>query len=116
MYKFKDFELRPPTFIVEPDDPKRTWPYRIDIVKWCDCEPHEATDLKTGKKIMVSRYCYSIGDLKWNSDEQSWDFTSCGIRYLEDGTEELNKWLFDFCNEHYVAYGGVLKRWDKKSD
>lgn len=78
------------------------FPNKIDIVKWENISPTEVIDWKTGKRKTITEYCYVIAQLEWNDHEPCWEFKSIGTRYLEDGTEELNKWILDFCNKYYV--------------
>lgn len=54
------------------------------------------TDLHTGKKIMSTRSCFSIGFLTWNEKEYRFEFESCGLRYLEYRIDGLEKFILDF--------------------
>lgn len=71
-------------------------PYKFNLVKWEDCEPHEVTDWDTGKKKMSTRYCFVVGTLLWNEKECAFDFESCGLRYLEYRINGLEKFILDF--------------------
>lgn len=55
------------------------------------------TDLYTGKKIISTRSCFSIGFLTWNEKECRFEFESCGLRYLEHIIDGLEKFILDFC-------------------
>lgn len=89
---------------------KDVFPNQIHVVKWVDCEPFNAYSIDKQKYITVTTHCYAIGKLKWNEHEPCWEFESVGTRYLEDGTEELNKWILDFCNKYEVVDGELAER------
>lgn len=81
------------------------FPHKIHVVKWVNCEPMEVYSVEKRAYTKTTTYCYVIGSLEWNSHEPCWEFKSIGTRYLEDGTEELNKWILDFCNKYEVVDG-----------
>lgn len=89
---------------------KDVFPNRIHVVKWANCDPFEAYSFDKKEYVKVNCYCYVIGSLEWNSHEPCWEFKSIGTRYLEDGTEELNKWILDFCNKYEVVDGELVER------
>ena len=66
-------------------------------MKWENHEPYEAIDFHTGKKIINTRSCFSIGSLTWNEKECGFEFESCGLRYLEYRIDGLEKFILDFC-------------------
>lgn len=76
--KFKEFEIREVTSLSAPcKNP------RFDLVKWVyDSD---------------KPYCYSIGFLEYNPNENSFEFYGVGLRYQEDSTTELNKWIIKWC-------------------
>lgn len=88
---------------------KDVFPNEIHIVKWEETEPIEVYSLTEKKKVTRTSFCYVIGSLEWNSKESCWEFHSIGTRYLEDGTEELNKWILDFCNKYEVIDGELVE-------
>lgn len=57
------------------------------------------TDLHTGKKIISTRSCFSIGSLTWNEKEYGFEFESCGLRYLEHRIDGLEGFILDFCEK-----------------
>ena len=69
------------------------------IEKWVDCEPHEAIDGRTGKKVIVERYCFSIGNLEWDNHEKWFEFSSVGMRYLEERKDGLEEFILKFVEE-----------------
>lgn len=73
-------------------------PHRFDLVKWVKHEPHEVLDLYTNKKVMSSKHCYTIGTLIWNDREPCFEFESCGLRYLREREDGLEKFILDFCD------------------
>lgn len=91
---------------------KDVFPHKIHVVKWVECEPFTAYSFDKKKYVTVDKHCYVIGSLEWNDHEPCWEFSSVGTRYLEDGTEELNKWLMDFCNKYEVIDGELMERKD----
>ncbi len=86
--KFKDFEIRPTSFLDGHKDPKK-W----DVVKWRKSEPFESVDLRTGEKRILDTYCYSVAQLWWNEKEPCWEFESVGTRFLEDYEEGLCEFI-----------------------
>lgn len=66
-------------------------------MKWEDPEPYGVIDVHTGKKIMSTRNCFSIGFLTWNEKEYGFEFESCGLRYLENRIDGLEKFILNFC-------------------
>ena len=83
--RFKDFEIRPTCYLDGHTDPKH-W----DVVKWCKRdEPVEVLDLRTGKKRMSDKFCFSVASMCWNEKEPCWEFESVGTRFLENYEEGL---------------------------
>lgn len=85
--RFRDFEIRPTTFLDGHTDPKR-W----DVVKWYDHDPWGVIEWETGKKIST-RSCYSVAFLWWNEKEPCWEFESVGTRFLEKYEEGLCEFI-----------------------
>ena len=73
-------------------------PYKFDLVKWVDYDPHEAIDFYTGEKKTITRHCFTVATLIWCEREKDFEFESCGLRYLEYRIDGLEKFIFDFCN------------------
>ena len=91
--KFKDFEIRPTTFLDGHKDQKR-W----DVVKWCKREkPISVYDLDLCDYKMSDTYCFSVAFLEWNNKKSCWEMRSVGTRFLEYYEEGLCefilKWL-----------------------
>ena len=90
--KFKDFEIRPTSYLDGHIDPKH-W----DVVKWYDHAPWETIDWVTSEKKISTSSCYSVAHIWWNEKEPCWEFKSVGTRFLKDYVEGLcefiNKWL-----------------------
>lgn len=78
--------------IINVDPNKDVFPNKIHIVKW------------------EEDWNFAIGELKWNAHEPCWEFKSIGTRYLEHGTDELNKWILDFCDKYEVEDGELIER------
>lgn len=100
--RFKDFEIRPTTYLDGHIEPKH-----YDVVKWDKRdEPIEVTDLRTGEKKMKDTFCYSVASIYWNEKEPCWEFESVGTRFLENYEnglcEYILKWLelHDLCEEY----------------
>ena len=89
---WNNFQFRSPMYVDGHFEP-----YKFDLVKWVDCEPHEVIDGYTGEKKISTRYCFTIATLFWNRKEGSFEFASCGLRYLEHRTDGLEKFILDFC-------------------
>ena len=90
------FQIRDPAYLwYAPDRP-----VKFDIVKWDDCEPHEAMNLKTGKNEIITRYCYTVAFLEWNPKEPCFEFKSVGLRWLRSGAgEDVIKMILDFAEK-----------------
>ena len=88
---WNNFQFRAPTYLDGHFEP-----HKFDLVKWVEHEPYEVTDFYTGKKVMQTRHCYSVGTLIW--DDDSWEFESCGLRYLEERVDGLEEFILDFCD------------------
>ena len=90
--RFKDFEIRPTTFLDGHKDPTK-----FDVVKWQKHEPIEVYNLSTGKKEMSDSCCFSIAHIYWNEKEPCWEFESVGTRFLkyyEEGLcEFVREWI-----------------------
>ena len=92
------FQIRDIVYITElnkyPENPTK-----FDIVKWEECEPYKAIDLRTDKEIIKNKYCYSVGRLKWNPKEPCFEFESIGLRWLESNpSERVIKMILGFCS------------------
>ena len=88
------FQFRSPTHLDGHFEP-----YEFDLVKWKECEPEEVIDFITGEKKIQTRYCYSVGKLIWDKNEQAFTFESVGLRYLTDRVDGLEEWILKFCEE-----------------
>ena len=75
--EWNGFQFRSPTYLDGHFEP-----YEFDLVKWKECEPEEVMDFITGEKKIRTRYCYSIGKLVWNKNEQAFTFERVRVRYL----------------------------------
>lgn len=79
--RIEGYQIRDVTYIGLP--PKDA-PPKYDIVKWAVADPpYEALDISTGRRKMVTEYCYTVGTLVWNRKEPCFEFESCGLRWLE---------------------------------
>lgn len=80
--------------------PPKDSPPRYDIVKWEIADPpFEALDLETGKRKMVTEYSYTVATLEWNSKEPCFEFSSCGLRWLEaKPAQPVIDMILDFAN------------------
>lgn len=89
------YQIRDVCYIGLP--PKDT-PQRYDIVKWVKANhPYEAYDLITGKRKKIEEYCYSIGTLEWNAKEPCFEFSSVGLRWLEENPpKKIIDMILDF--------------------
>lgn len=92
--EWNGFQFRSPTYLDGHFEP-----YEFDLVKWKECEPKEIIDFITGEKKIQTRYCYSIGKLVWNKNEQAFTFESIGLEYLTNRIDGLEEWILKFCEE-----------------
>ena len=84
--RIEGYQIRDVTYIGLP--PADT-PPKYDIVKWVGVDPpYEALDMSTGKRKLVTEYCYTVGTLVWNKKEPCFEFQSCGLRWLEKKPSE----------------------------
>ena len=83
--RFKDFEIRPATFLDRQTDPKK-W----HLVKWCKrSKPERVYDLSLGEYKMSDTYCFTVAAIEWDENEPCWEFRSFGTRFLEFYEEGL---------------------------
>ena len=95
------YQISDVTYIGLP--PKDT-PPTFDVVRWYDCEPHRAIDMRTGEVKTVTRCCYSVAFLEWDRHEEWWRFRSVGTRWLEESdqkrvTDAVVQMILKFCEE-----------------
>lgn len=105
--RMNEFGLQKVANFFHPD--RDLFPNKIHVVKWVNCEPTKVYSVEKKEYTTMTCYSYVIGQLMWNSHEPCWEFKSVGTRYLEVGTEELNKWLMDFCNRYEVVEGELVE-------
>jgi hypothetical protein len=87
MMRFKQFEIRKPTFI--GDGPgEEYFKYNFDLVKWAD----------------DNSYCWSIGHLEYNRKESCFEFRSVGSRYFECREPGLEEWVMKWCELKEIEY------------
>lgn len=84
--RFKNFEIKKPTIIGNPPD-NDYYKYNFDIVKYNE-------DNST---------CFSIGALRYNKREESFEFESCGLRYLEYREEGLEEFIIAWCKAMEIS-------------
>ena len=89
---WNDFQFRAPVYVDGHFEP-----FKFSLVKWYDHEPMEVTDWVTGEKKISTRACFVIGTLIWNDKGHYFNFESCGLRYLEERIDGLEKFILDFC-------------------
>lgn len=92
--EWNGFQFRSPTYLDGHFEP-----YEFDLVKWKECEPKEIIDFVTGEKKIQTRYCYSVGKLVWNKNEEAFTFESIGLSYLTNRIDGLEEWILKFCEE-----------------
>lgn len=83
--------------------------YKFHIVKWVETEQMRIYSLDEKRYVEHTTYNYAIGELEWDDHEPCWEFRSIGTRFLEDGTEELMKWILDFTKNYVVVDGELVK-------
>ncbi len=110
-------ELDPPAFPPSIDDIEicnvtyfpgyepEVKPRSFDIVKWEQHAPCEVMSLRTGKKEISTRSCYSLAFLKWDDKERGFDFNGVGLRWLEAApSKAVCDMIIDFCNKKTKEY------------
>lgn len=75
-----------------------------DLVLWQTHKPLEVIDAKTMQKKIVTESCFSVANLVWNEKDQSFDFRSVGLRYLEYNVDGLDQWVLDFAKKKEEEY------------
>lgn len=105
--RLNEFEFAEPSY---RESNNGVFPHKINVVKWVNFDPPVVYSVDKIGSITVTRYSYVIGSIEWNSQDLTWKFSSAGTTYLEDGTEELNKWILDFCNKYEVVDGELTER------
>lgn len=74
------FQIRDPVYIGYRST---TIPPTFDIVKWEDHEPYKVLNLKTNQMEISTESCYSVAFLRWDANEECFNFESVGMRWLE---------------------------------
>ena len=100
--EWNGFQFRSPIYLDGHFDP-----YKFDLVKWKDCDQHEVTEFTIGEKKIQTRYCFSIATLIWDKKEQTFEFESVGLRYLQHRVDGLEEYILNFCEE-------MIKELDKE--
>ena len=85
--RFKQFEIRKPTFIGDPPTPEY-YKYNFAVVVWAEDNSH----------------CWSIARLRWNKKEPCFEFESVGTRYLTYRQDGLEEWLLKWCELKEIEY------------
>ena len=81
--RFKQFEIRNST-----DIHNVLFKYRFELVKW-------AND---------NSYCWTIGYLEYTKKDNTFEFESCGLRYLTDRIDGLEEWLIKWCELKEIEF------------
>lgn len=76
--KFKNFEIKKAMTIFEPLDPNY-YDKNFELVRW------------------NQDYCFTIGFLRWNENEEDFEFESVGLRYFEYRESGLEEWIIAWC-------------------
>ena len=100
--EWNGFQFRSPIYLDGHFDP-----YKFDLVKWKEWKPSETTGYERDKEKVNSRYCFSIATLIWDKKEQTFEFESVGLRYLQHRVDGLEDYILNFCEE-------MIKELDKK--
>lgn len=95
------------------DTDRDDFPYRFHIVKYVDTEQGKFFQHNKNEYEERTYYCYAIGELEWDDKEPCWEFRSIGTRFLEDGTDDLMKWILKFCEKYIVEDGELIDRCEK---
>ena len=91
-YRYKNFGIVAPSFVEEYEKPDAWYKYNFDIVKYQKKDNSE------------KEYCFTIGTLSWNKENEWFEFTSCGLRYLQEREDGLEKWILAFCKMKEVEF------------
>ena len=92
--RWKNFQFREPVYL-----DGRHVPTEFDLIKWETYDkPIEVIDHYTGEKILKKEYCFSVGKLVWDKKDGTWEFRSCGLRYLKYRVDGLEQFILDFCD------------------
>lgn len=89
--KWNGFQFREPVYLDGHIEP-----YEFDLVKWEETEPRNIIDGITDENKTSTEFCFSIGHLIWNPNEQDFYFESVGMRYFEHRIDGLEKWIMKF--------------------
>lgn len=86
--RFKQFEIRKPTYACPEKIDDEIKKYQFDVVKW-------SNDNKT---------CFSIATLIYNPKEPCFDMRSVGLRYLEHREEGLEEFIIQWCKTQSIVF------------
>jgi hypothetical protein len=96
--RWNNFQIRDVVYIDGHIDPNK-----FAVVKWCTHEPIEVTDMETGLKKTSKESCYTVANLEYSPEDNSFELHSCGMRFLNDYEEGLSEWIIEWCNEYIEA-------------
>lgn len=90
--RYKNFGIVEPTFVEGYEKPDAWYKYNFSVVKY---QKEEDSD---------KEHCFTIATLSWNKEAECFKFTSCGLRYLQEREDNLEKWLYAFCKMKEVEF------------
>jgi hypothetical protein len=97
--KWNGFQFRSPAFLGKPPKEAKDW---YDLVKWMDYgEPMRIYDVDKQEYTIQKEHCFSVGELKWDENEDWFNFESVGTRFLQYYQEGLSEWIMEFVSRMY---------------
>lgn len=91
-YRYKNFGIVSPVFLKGFEKLYAWYKYNFDIVKY---QKEDNSD---------KEYGFTIATLSWNKENECFEFTSCGLRYLQEREDNLEKWLYAFCKMKEIEF------------
>ena len=60
--------------------------------------------VKWSENNSFNNHCFTIGLLKWNDKERTFNFESIGLRYFQHREEGLEQWILAWCEMKKIEF------------
>ena len=114
------YQVRDVVYLGKPPENE---PLRYSIDKWVPEEPHMGIvyHIVDGRFVpeekMITEYCYSVGHIEWNNKDGTFEFSSVGLRWLEEapGRAVINM-ILAFCMQKRKEILIEEDRWKEENE
>ena len=103
--------------------PPENEPVKYSIDKWMPEEPHMGTvyHIVDGRFVpeekMITEYCYSVGHIEWDDKNATFQFSSVGLRWLEEApSRAVINMILMFCKQKAKEILMSEGRWHEEDE